>query len=156
MTSIGIRANNSEVYFSILIGSGSKDARVSSCSYVFIPVALNFPERLNFLRKTFKDLIMEFEISRAGIRISESTAQNFSIDRISYEAVIQELLASSSIEKYMTGQISSISAKLGFPRDNFKKIIAGEMAHQIFRDGKKYNALEKESILVGLAALNIN
>jgi hypothetical protein len=155
MVSIGIRASNKEIYYSILEGASSNSARVCANSYLFIPVALQFPEKLNFIRKTFKDIISEFSASRAGIRISEPTAQNFSVERVSFEAVLQELLSSSSIEKYMTGQISSISARLGFPRDNFKKIISGEIEYDKF-EGNNYNQYEKESILIGLAALNIN
>jgi len=155
MTSIGIRATNNEIYYAVLQKTDEDVYSITSLSYLMIPVSLSFPEKLNFIRKTFKDIIFEFNINRAGIRIAESVAQSISIERISYEAILQEVLSSSSIEKYMTGQISNISSRLGIPRDNFKKIISGELTHEIFVPKTKYNQNEKEAILVGLAALNL-
>lgn len=154
MTSIGIRATPSEIYYAILIMKDDK-CTVESVSNLIIPVSLNFPEKLNFVRKTFKDIILEYLVDRAGIRISETTAQTINVERISFEAILQEVLASSSIEKYMLGQISSLSSKLGFPRENFKKIISGEFQYPIFESSPKWNTNEKESILTALAALNL-
>ncbi len=155
MTSLGIRANNNEIYYAVLQKTDENLYSLTSLSYLMIPVSLSFPEKLNFIRKTFKDIIFEFSVNRAGIRIAESVAQSISIERISYEAILQEVLSSSSIEKYMTGQISNISSRLGIQRDNFKKIISGEITHEIFDPEIKYNQNEKEAILVGLAALNL-
>lgn len=155
MTSIGIRASNNEIYYTVLQKTDEDVYSITSLSYLMIPVSLSFPEKLNFIRKTFKDIIFEFSVNRAGIRIAESVAQSISIERISYEAILQEVLSSSSIEKYITGQISNISSRLGIQRDNFKKIISGEITHDIFDPEKKYNQNEKEAILVGLAALNL-
>ena len=87
--------------------------------------------------------------------MSESNAKSPSIERINFEAIIQELFASSSIEKYFIGQISTISSKLSFPRENFKKYISNELEYDKVTNWKNYSDKEKESILVALSALNL-
>ena len=155
MTSLGLRANNTEIYYAVLSLDEHSNYSIEALSYLIIPVSLNFPEKLNFVRKTFKDIIFEYSIKRAGIRITETVARRINPQRLSYEAILQEVLASSSIEKYMTGQISNISARLGIPRENFKKIISGDVSHNIFNAKTNYSSEEKEAILAGIAALNL-
>lgn len=155
MHALGIRASTNEIVYTILKISDDDQATVITLSSIVVPVSLNFPERLNFVRKTFKDIILEYDVKRAGIRVAESVSKNINMDRISYEAILQEVLASSSIEKYLTGQIANISAKLGIPRENFKQIIAGDRGYKIFQLGHKYSSNHKEAVLVGLAALNL-
>ena len=154
MISIGLRATPHEIYYSIV---DEKDGItiLITCSELKIPISLNFPEKLNFVRKTFKDIIYEYEVKNAGIRITESKAQSTSSERISYEAILQELLANSSVSKYFVGQISNISAKLGFPRENFKPCICKSGDFSRIANWNKYNNLQKEAILVGVAALNL-
>src|SRR4051812_26412814 len=114
MKTIGIRTNPNEIYYAVLEQTNSKDILIISCTKLIIPVSLIFPEKLNFVRKTFKDIILEYEIENAGIRITEPNAQSPNLERIAYEAIIQELFANSSVNKYLIGQISNISAKIGF------------------------------------------
>jgi hypothetical protein len=159
ISSIGIRASASEIYYSVLQSDNSVD--LISKDIVRVPIALEIPERLNYVRKVFKDIIFEYKINRAGIRLTESIAQTPSIDRIYYEAIIQEVLASSSIEKYFAGQIAKISHKLQILKDDFKPIVAGDIKYDFFTDqivlskNKATAIIERESILTGLAALTL-
>lgn len=154
MIVIGFRASPSEVYYSIA-ERADETISILSVEEIRIPISLNFPEKLNFVRKTIKDIIFEYQITRAGIRTTESTAQRFNIERVSIEAIIQEVLSRSPIEKYFVGQISNISSKLGIPRTDFKKIIEEKKSHHHDIDLSDYNNKEKESILVAIASLNI-
>ena len=152
MTAIGIRAFPKEIIFSI-VNIDDRDAPfVISSGKVLVPVSLNLPEKLNYIRKTFKDIIFEFDACCAGIRITESNAQGVDITRISFEAILQELLSSSSVKKYFIGQISSISARLKFRRENFKEIVSKDGAFKLIDNWNDYSTPEKESILVALAA----
>ena len=118
-------------------------------------MSLKLPEKLKYIRTTFLDIIFEFGAVKAGIKITESFALSKDDSRICFEAVIQELLASSSVEKYFVGQIANISAKLEFPRDKFKKYVSGELNFEEVESWSNFNKEQKESILVGLASLSL-
>lgn len=154
-TSIGIRVKPDSVIYSIIREEG-KDKTIILNDKVNIPIALQVPEQLKFIRSTFLDIILENHVNLACIRVTEPAAQRTSIDRINIEAVIQELIASSTIEKYYIGQISTISAKLGIARERFKPIIENkEKECEFFKDWNKYTKEEKESLLAALSAFNI-
>lgn len=152
-TSIGIRVKPDCIIYSIIKeNDGNKE--VILIDKVNVPVALEVPEQLKFIRSTFLDIIYENKVNRACIRITESMALKPSIERINIEAVIQELIASSTVEKYFVGQISNISAKLGMARENFKKIIESKECDSI-EEWSNFNKEEKESLLAALSAFNI-
>lgn len=154
-TSIGIRVKPDCIIYSIIKQEGEIKEIVIT-DKVNVPIALQVPEQLKFIRSTFLDIIFENQVNLACIRVTESTSQKISIERINIEAIIQELIASSSIEKYYVGQISTISAKLGIARENFKPLIESKTNDCKFFDGwNKYNKEEKESLLAALSAFNI-
>ncbi len=155
MISIGLRSTNDVIWYSIINADDKGNCNVIACSKLIIPKSLTYPEQLNYARRTFKDIIFEFNVSVAGIRTIESLAQNPSPVRIAYEAILQELLASSNIKKYLIGQISSITAKIGMQRDYFKQAIAKSGVYEKIDDWSKYNENQKESILVAIAATNL-
>lgn len=152
--SIGIRATPNEIYYSILEDEDNYINELVS-SKLIIPKALDLPEKLKFLRQTFLDLIREFHVTKAGIRLTESAAMKPSQARISYEAVILELLASSSVNNYFLGQISNIAPKLEIKRADFKKYVDGALNFEQIEGWKKFNKEKRESLLVGVAALTL-
>ena len=149
-----MRTTPKEIFYTIIKSEGKKTTVITS-SKLNIPLSMELPEKLSFVRKTFIDIIAEYKATSAGIRVSESNAQKLSIERISYEAVLQELLTSSTIETYFVGQISTISSKIGFKRDQFKKFISGELSFDAIEEWEKYKENQKESILVAVAALKL-
>lgn len=154
-TSIGIRVKPDSVVYSIIREIG-EDKEIVLIDKVNIPVALEVPEQLKFIRSTFLDIILESQVNLACIRVTEPTSQRLSIERINIEAIIQELIASSSIQKYYVGQISTISAKLGIARENFKPLIEKKANKCEFFDGwNQFNKEERESLLAALSAFNL-
>ena len=154
-TSIGIRVKPDCIIYSIIKEEG-EDREIIRIDKVNVPIALQIPEQLKFIRSTFLDIIFENKVNLACIRVTEPTAQKISIERINIEAIIQELIASSSIEKYYIGQISTISAKLGIARESFKPLIDSKAKDcEFFNNWNKYNKEEKESLLAALSAFNI-
>ena len=152
-TSIGIRVKPDCIIYSIIKeNDGNKE--IILIDKVNVPIALEVPEQLKFIRSTFLDIIYENKVNRACIRITESMALKPSIERINIEAVIQELIASCTVEKYFVGQISNISAKLGMARENFKKIIESKECDFI-EEWSNFNKEETESLLAALSAFNI-
>ena len=116
---------------------------------------MNIPEQLKFIRNTLCDIINEFEITNACIRITESNAKSISIQRIYIEGVIQELFASSTIIKYYVGQISNISSNLGIERAKFKPYAEGKEVFSEINNWKTYSIEERESLMASISALNI-
>src|SRR5690606_11444603 len=114
--SIGIRVTPSTVYFSV-VSYENEELEITLVDKINNPKALSIPEQLKFLRNTLCDIINEFGITNACIRITESNAQSVNITRIYIEGVIQELFASSTIVKYYVGQIAIISDILVIARE---------------------------------------
>lgn len=152
--SIGIRVTPSTLYFSI-VSYENEVLEIIVIDKINNPKALNIPEQLKFLRNTLCDIINEFSITNACIRITESNAQSISIPRIYIEGVIQELFASSTIIKYYVGQISSISANLGIDRAKFKPYAEGKEVFSEIDNWKAYSLEERESLMSSISALNI-
>lgn len=152
-TSIGIRVKPDAIIYSII--QESTDCKnILIIDKLNVPKVLEVPEQLKFIRNTFLDIIFENHVNRACIRVTESIAMKPSLERINIEAVIQELIASSSIEKYYIGKIANISSHLGFSRDNFKLYLDKGVYPGIER-WSDYNKEQKESLLAALSALNL-
>ncbi len=151
MNTMGIRAKPGEVTFAVL---DAQERRVTSVETIKVPKAMPTPDALKYIRNNVLDIIREFDISRAGLRVTESTAKKFSISRIEIEGVIQEAFASSSLVSYYCGQISTISAKVGMARSDFKPYVEGS---KIFSGVENWGDLshgEREAIFAALGAIN--
>lgn len=148
MISIGLRTEPKKVTFAIY---DSEEEVIINLEKLIIPKSLDVPEQLKFIRLNLLDIIREYKIDVAGIRITESNAQTVNIDRIQIEGVIQEAFASSSINSYFIGQISSISSKLGFDRLDFKKYIDNSLEYDL-EGWTGLSKEEKEAIFVAIGA----
>lgn len=153
MNVLGIRATPNSATFAVLDDSSP---RVLNVEEIKIPNALSNPEALKFVRYAVLDILQEYHITKAALRIAESNAQRFNIRRTQIEAVIQEAFASSEVSSYFCGQISNISARVGFPRQDFKKYIDGTMPFAHVEGWQNHSKWEREAILVALGAINAN
>lgn len=153
-TAIGIRVSPAQVYFSI-VSELEDEIEIKLIDHIVIPKALEIPEQLKFLRSTLSDIINENKILTACIRITESNARTVNIPRIYMEGVIQELIANSSINKYYIGQISSISAKLGIDRSDFKPYVKNEKVFMDIDIWPEISLEERESIMASISALKL-
>lgn len=153
-TSIGIRVTPKNIFYAI-IKETPDTVEIVLIDRLVIPNALILPEQLKFIRNTFLDIIVEFDVNLACIRVTEISAQQTNNFRIGIEAVIQELFASSPIEHYFSGQISNISAKLSFTRDLFKSYANGTISYRDLNDWSKYNLESREALLSAFSALKL-
>lgn len=151
MNSIGIRVSPRAVTYVIYDGAARE---IVSVDAIAVPKALTAPEALKYVRNTILDVIREYAVEKAGVRITESNAQRPSHERIQLEGVIQEAFASSTVSDYYCGQISVISARLGIPRTDFKKYISNEMDFTAVADWAGHSSDEKEAILTAIGAMN--
>ena len=152
--SIGIRVTPSVVFFSVVTYE-NEELEITLIDKINIPKALNVPEQLKFLRSTLCDIINEFSITNACIRITESNSKSINITRIYIEGVIQELFANSTIINYYIGQISNISANLGIERASFKPYAEGKEVFMNIEHWDRFLLEQRESLMSAISALNI-
>ncbi|MES2265518.1 MAG: hypothetical protein V4520_02080 [Bacteroidota bacterium] len=153
-TSIGIRSSPTCIYYAV-VQESDDSIEILAIDKLVVPTALLIPEQLKFIRHNLLDILNEFEVNLACIRVTEANAQSINRFRISIEAVIQELLASSIVSHYFSGQISSISAKLGFDRTLFKPFIEGQKVFSDLPNWLTQKTEHREALLSAFSALNL-
>ena len=151
MNLMGIRVKPNEVIVAII---NTSESTVKNIENVKIPSAMPLPDALKYVRNSIIDIIKEYEIKRAGIRITESNSRTRNIRRISLEGVIQESFASSELERYYCGQISNITAKINTTRTDFKEFVDGKKSFDSISGWSKLNKEKREAVLVALGAEN--
>jgi len=147
MRTMGIRVKPGEVTFAVYDAEAHELINVE---IIKVPKALSTPDALKYVRNNILDIIREYSIARAGLRVTESSAQSKNVERIEIEGVIQEAFASSCLKSYYIGQISSISRRIGFPREQFKRYVNNEIAYS---DVENWAALKPEAREAVFAAL---
>jgi hypothetical protein len=150
MRTIGIRATPTTVTFAVFDADHDSIVNVEE---IRIPAAFQIPAALKYVRSNLLDVLREYGVERAGVRVTEPNAQTMSIERIQIEGVIQEAFASSELQAYYVGQISSISKRLGMERTKFKPMIAGDEDPGI-ENWKKMSKEAREAILCAIGAKN--
>jgi len=150
MRTIGIRVAPKDVMFAIY---DSDTQAIINVEAIKVPLAFTIPDALKYIRTNLLDVLREYEVSRAGVRITESNARNPSFERIQIEGVIQEAFASSSLKHYYVGQISSISAKIGIERSNFKKYVNGQLDFERVENWTSFTDNQKEAVFCALGAV---
>lgn len=151
MRSIGIRVQPTAVTFAIY---DSEENAFINIETLKVPKALTVPEGLKYVRNSILDILREYGISKAGIRIVESNSQRVDVTRVQIEGVIQETFASSTLEGYFCGQISNISSRIGIARTDFKKYVQGELLFDLIENWEQLNSHEREACLVAKGAVN--
>lgn len=149
MRIIGFRAHPSEVTFVIL---DSDEQAIMNIETIKIPKALSVPESLKYVRNNILDILREYNIEKAGLRVTESNAQRVDPKRLQIEGVIKETFASSNLKDYYCGQISNISSRIGFKRTEFKKYIDGCLDFEPIENWSELNKFQREASLVALGA----
>ncbi|WP_262030162.1 hypothetical protein [Microvirga sp. Mcv34] len=150
MITIGIRAAPRVVTFAIY---DSEAQAIINIEEIKIPAAFSTPDGLKYLRSNLLDVLREFEVEQAGVRVTEPSAQSASVERTQIEGVIQEAFASSNLTRYYVGQISSISARLGIDRKKFKPLVDGEDEYPV-ENWNKMSKEEREAVLCAVGATN--
>jgi hypothetical protein len=121
MRSLGIRVTAKAIHFAIVEKNENRFS-IINVELIKVPQALDFPSRLKYIRNTVLDILQEYSIPFAGIRVVESNSKNISFERLQIEGVIQEAFASSCITSYFTGQMQSISRNISITTETYKEI----------------------------------
>ncbi len=150
MRTIGIRATPNSITFAIF---DTETDEILNVEEIKIPAAFATPAALKYLRSNLLDVLREYGAQHAGIRVTESNAQQINIQRIQIEGVVQEAFASSNLKWYYVGQISSISKRLGFDRKMFKPFVSGEEEYAV-ENWKAMTREAREAVLCAIGARN--
>ncbi len=148
MLTIGIRAAPKAVTFVVY---DADEVGVLNVEDIRIPLAFHTPDALKFIRNNLLDILREYGIERAGIRVTEPNAQSPNITRIQIEGVVQEAFASSLLKSYYVGQISTISAQLGIARADFKRYVDGQLDWPI-ENWASLSKEQREALLCAIGA----
>lgn len=149
MRTVGIRAKPSAVTFAIL---DSDQNRILNVETIAIPIALDIPDALRYVRNTVLDVLREYGITHGCIRETEPSAKSPNIRRIQIEGVIQESFASSNLAAYFVGHIASISARIDIDRQDFKPLVNGEKEFDQIEGWNQFDHDEREALLAALGA----
>jgi len=153
MDAIGFRVSPKGVTYAIVRGPVHGVFTLVHAGAVCVPSALETPRQLQFVRTALLDFIDEHNVSRAGLRLSEATAMRVDPFRLNMEGVVQELLASSNVERFVAGRIVTIAALLG-ERDRkvVKKLVAGQKPTYLAANWNQLDEKEREAALMAVAA----
>ncbi|EMH8124538.1 MULTISPECIES: hypothetical protein [Klebsiella] len=145
MRILGVRAAPKETSFVVFC----TEERAFKCvDVVNIPQTLTIPEKLKYIRNSILDILREYSVDTAAIRVAESNTQNLNIERLYIEGVIQETFASSNVAQYYTLRKNGICSRLGITTAQFND---DEIRGIQLSD---YDANTKEAILSALAVEN--
>lgn len=147
MITIGIRAAPKVVTFAIY---DTEAETIVNVEEIKIPAAFETPAALKYVRSNLLDVLREYQVERAGIRVTEGMATP-SIDRVQIEGVILEAFASSELRSYYVGQIASISKRIGIDRADFKPFVDGKKDPG-FENWAKTSKEAREAILCAIGA----
>lgn len=151
MNTMGIRARPNAITIAVYDASAEKILNVEE---IRIPNALSVPEALKYVRNNVLDVLREYEIKKAAIRIIESNAQTVPVRRVEIEGVVQEAFASSGLSSYVCGQISSLSARMGIARKDFKRYAEGELSMDCVDSWADLTKEQREAVMAAIGATN--
>lgn len=152
MTALGLRATTKRVIYAVVVSADPPQLR--EVAFIRLPVALHVPEQLAFIRTTLLDIIREYGITSAGVRITEPMAKRPNILRGNIEGVIQELLGAGAVPSYFAGPLATIAARLGIAPRDIKAYAEGDLTPVGVDDWTTaYDNEQREALLAALAAL---
>jgi hypothetical protein len=154
MNILGIRVEPKKTTF-VVVEANQEVFKVVNNEVIKVPAALDFPEKLKYIRNCVLDILREYSINIAGIRVTEGNSQNMDITRLQIEGVIQEAFSSSDVEQYFTGRKTSISSRLSINTDDFDGIVKGKKVYELLDNWQLLrNSSSREAGLVAMGALS--
>ncbi|GAA0469661.1 hypothetical protein [Tatumella punctata] len=148
MRILGVRAAPKVASFVVYC---TEDKELKCVDVIKIPQTLSTPEQLKYIRNNILDILREFDVSLAAIRVCEANAQKPSIDRLYLEGVIQEAFSSSNVRNYYILRKQGIYSRLGINSKEYDSAIQGEKKVMDV-DTSSYDSNTNEAILSALAA----
>ncbi len=152
MRVLGIRVEPKKSTFIVIEKDIDDNYTLINEEVIKVPIALSFPEQLKYIRNTVIDILREYEITFAGIKLTESIA-TADLNRVQFEGVIQEAFSSSEVKDYFSGRKLSIMKRLGISKTTYDSILNGEQEYPIINWDRLTNKNLREAALVAIGAI---
>lgn len=155
---IGFRVSPAEIYYAI-VENREGTYEFISISSLKIPVAIEEPQKLSFIRNTISTMLLQYNIEFAGIKLIEGNARsainNALIFRFNIEGVLKELLSNGRSKNCFLGLATNIAATLEIEKAKPAEMLDVLINTEDLRtdNDKVVSADYKEAMLVALAAL---
>lgn len=152
MKTLGIRVKPREVIIAIY---DSEACVLENVENIKIPRALPEPESLKYVRSSILDVLRDYNIDHASLRVVEGNSKTLSIGRIEIEGVIKEAFASSTLKSYFCGRIASLSSRIGIPSTDFKLYVDGDKNYDSVENWHALTKEQREAVFSALGAVNV-
>jgi hypothetical protein len=148
LISIGFRVTPKAIFYSIVQREGTA-LKCTSALKISFQSGISVPKNLAHVRRQISSLSLDFKAKCGGIKLIESNSRKVDHYRLNVEGVIQEAMASSSLESLFFGNITNLTKVFGDgDKSRVKRIIEGkENCDKLDLDG-----LSKEHREAALAA----
>lgn len=147
MITLGIRAEPKQVSFVVYC---SDENRLLCVDKVTVPQALDTPEQLKYIRNNILDVLREYKVERAALRVAEGIAKNKSLPRYYLEAVIQEAFSSSNLSAFSIMRSSTIIKNLKINKKQYDQILDSSQKIKDI-DNSKFKKATNEALMVAIA-----
>lgn len=154
MKTIGFRVTPKMIFFSVAEFLEDESVNICITDKMVVPVALDYPDRLSYLRITIFTIINQYEIDNAVIKRIEDNSKTVDLFRVNIEGVVQELISNCRIQKYKSCKQSQLGSLLAKNVTDIKKCIEGEDFFTI-PNWDQYKKEEREAVLSALAATQL-
>lgn len=155
MNVIGIRPSPSIIYFTI-VEEINKEISHSSPQELIVPrAALSGPNLLQFIRTNVLDILNAYDVSAACVKEADYHPKaSGNPQRFRIEGVIQEAVASSCAQHYISGDVNVLAPYLRLSIGEFREIKNGDkiLNGLVDSDWDSYNSKQIESILAAYTA----
>lgn len=121
-----------------------------------VPDALEGPDLLRFMRTNLLDVLELYDADRAVVKTADHHQSRSPITiRVHLEGVIQEVVASSQVDKYATGATPKLTSLQDMSSDDFKEYKNGTKQFAGLPDWNDWSNAERESVLAAATSLAI-
>ncbi|HCU14306.1 MAG: hypothetical protein E6995_14755 [Enterobacteriaceae bacterium] len=150
MRSLGIRAEPKQISFVVFCSANKSLLCVDT---IAIPKMLEVPEQLKYIRNNILDVLREYKIEFAALRVAEGIAKNQSITRYYLEAVIQEAFSSSNVTNYQVLRMNTIIKNLKINKEQYDLILESKSS-LLDIDNSEFKKVMNEAFMASIAAVN--
>ncbi|WP_251554010.1 hypothetical protein [Neobacillus muris] len=156
MRTLGIRVEPKCVHYSVVENNGDS-ITLKTVDSLTVPLALDTPRSLSFIRTSLISLIEEYEITKAGIKVLEGNTRSLSQSkfRLNVEGVIQELFANSTVNDYVCATKNSLASLLDADVEEITELIEGERNVFELESWETYQKIQREAIITAIATVYI-
>ncbi|OOB78478.1 MAG: hypothetical protein BEN19_08940 [Epulopiscium sp. Nuni2H_MBin003] len=154
--SIGFRVKANEIYYCI-VSNNTDDYTIKSISSLKVPILMDIPDKLAYIRNNIITIISQYNVCYAGIKLIEGyeNLNHTHLFRFNLEGVLIELFSSTIINKYLLCTFNTISTILELTTYNCSDMMREVLDITDYKtdENQEVTLHYQEAILVALAVM---